>query len=401
MHFLFVTSAYIPAKNSGGPVETVATLAEGLVTCGHAVTIAALNEDDGEIMPVPLGDAVVINGVRVFYFATKTHFLQSCLIPSLRVSAARRWEDRFKSWARLQIGTFDVVHLHLGLLGVSSWLSRLAKKHNKRVLYHQRGNLDPRRFGANALLKQCYIRWIEAPILKRCDVLIALSEREKVVYRMWCRRPKRIALLPNGVDVDKWNVLGVSRRLEGTLRDMGHRDLPRVVWFARWDRRKGPDIFVEAIKILKDRGIMLSAILSGPAEGAVLNEVREQVGRLGLNEDVAFFLSPDEAEKVALLSGACCYVLPTQGEGFSVGILEAMAAGAKVVTTPEANFPELNEDGVGIVVACQATAFADAIAVQVLNKNSEENRKRARAYVESRYRWSDIVNQYLKIVMQV
>ena len=70
MRILYVTHTYKPAyKGGGGPVLSIAAVAEGLARKGHKITLFTVNENniDG-VLDVPINEPVNLNGVEVWYF---------------------------------------------------------------------------------------------------------------------------------------------------------------------------------------------------------------------------------------------------------------------------------------------------------------------------------------------
>lgn len=392
MRFLFVTGNYKPAVNSGGPVNSVSALAETLVYLGHTVTVIALNEDAGMPMAVPLRSATCVEGVEVIYFEAGHTVIDQFRAALSRV---RPWEAAAFEWLDSHIKEFDFVHLHLGLLQPANWLAKRCQALGIPLGYHQRGNLDPRRFGRLKWLKSAYIAIVEVPVLRRCAVLFALSEREEEVYRSLCPGAS-VARLPNGVDSNFWSA--EEHKLTGDEKP--RKGAFSAVWSARWDLRKGPLEFIEMAIRLKADFPEARFIMMGPERGADLEVVRERLAR----DDAAGIelyigLSAEERRKV--LNAADYFVLPTQGEGFSVGILEALAAGCCVVTTAEANFPELEGQLFGRICAADPEEMAEVIIDDSQGQTSllrSASRAAALTFVEEYFDWKAITIHYLKVV---
>ena len=93
-------------------------------------------------------------------------------------------------------------------------------------------------------------------------------------------------------------------------------------------------------------------------------------------------------EKLAAMSCADIFVLPSYSEGFSIAILEAMAARLPVVITDNCDFPEAAKHGAGIVVKANETEVAQALGT--LASDSELRfcmGERSRKLVTERYTW--------------
>jgi len=388
MRFLFLTANYKPAVNSGGPVNSVSSLAEGLVRRGHEVTVLALNEDSGRAMEVPLREVVEVDGVSVYYFKRVHSYYDEI---RQRFTQVARWEPAFFQWCRAHITTFDCVHIHVGLLKPSSWVARFCQKHDVVLAYHQRGNLDPRRFGRLKWLKAFYIRYVEAPVLKRADVLFALSEREVEVYRMWTRN-RRIQHLPNGVEADFWGDGCADRVLKSPKEER-----PQVVWSARWDLRKGPLEFIAMAKIVSQLHPKVRFLMIGPEHGSDLRVVAAAAADL---DQLILLKGLNREERREHLQKADIFVLPTYGEGFSLGILEALAAGCVVLTTQAANFPELEGTSFGRILENEPEIFADAV-IKIVSEPADASgltSKRASEFARDQFDWSKITDRYVAIV---
>ena len=76
-------------------------------------------------------------------------------------------------------------------------------------------------------------------------------------------------------------------------------------------------------------------------------------------------------QKMALISRSDIYTLPSYSEGFSVSILENMAAGKPVLITPGCNFPEVALKGAGLSVQPEREALVEALSRLLSLENSE------------------------------
>jgi glycosyltransferase involved in cell wall biosynthesis len=77
------------------------------------------------------------------------------------------------------------------------------------------------------------------------------------------------------------------------------------------------------------------------------------------------------AQLPALLGGATVVAYPSLGEGFGLPVLEAMACGAAVLTTPRLALPEVGGDAVAYT-----ETDADAIAATLRSLLDDEARRR-------------------------
>src|SRR6185369_1657748 len=121
----------------------------------------------------------------------------------------------------------------------------------------------------------------------------------------------------------------------------GRRDGP-VVWLARFNPDKGPDLAIAAT-----RAAGLPLVLAGRChEPAELRYFEHDITPL-LGGDVEVLLSPDRATALDRLAQARCLLLPLRWrEPFGMVMIEAMALGVPVVALRRGSVPEIVADGV-------------------------------------------------------
>lgn len=108
--------------------------------------------------------------------------------------------------------------------------------------------------------------------------------------------------------------------------------------------RKGERTLIKAIKEGRDNGYNLKAIIIG--DGSMRPVFESFAVELGVRDSIYFtgLLPTSDAVREVMLK-ADVFVFPTQAEGLPRGILEAMAIGMPVLSTPVGGIPEvLDED---------------------------------------------------------
>ena len=115
------------------------------------------------------------------------------------------------------------------------------------------------------------------------------------------------------------------------LERLGDPGAPVLVSVSRHDVHKGLDVLLEALAVLRARGVPFRACLLG--SGTLLGHHRRLAVRLGLGDVTV--LPGFVADPYPYLQHADVFVLPSRGEcgSGSLSVLEAMQAGAAVVSS--------------------------------------------------------------------
>ncbi|MGQ9851268.1 MAG: glycosyltransferase family 4 protein [Aggregatilineaceae bacterium] len=171
----------------------------------------------------------------------------------------------------------------------------------------------PRRAARNYL--------IHAPLLW-VDHVVALSRAERDLLARLGVDPLRMSVLPNAVDL---------RAYADEPPPVGAR-APLVLFIGQLVPRKGFDLLARAMPLVaravpEVRFIFVSHNRSGEPE------LRRIVAEGGVAGRLALVGPLSEAEKIGLLREAAVMAAPSRYEGFGIPLIEALAAGAPVVTT--------------------------------------------------------------------
>jgi len=139
----------------------------------------------------------------------------------------------------------------------------------------------------------------------------------------------RIEIIPNGVDVGKYDEIKVEKS-----------DRPRVIYVGRLIGYKHVDDLLVAFSRLD-----LDAELYIVGEGPERKKLEDLAEELKVNHNVTFTGFVDERKKIELLKSSHVLVLPSSTEGFGIAVIEAMAARTSVLATDIPALRELVEDG--------------------------------------------------------
>ena len=167
--------------------------------------------------------------------------------------------------------------------------------------------------------------------------------------------PSTVRLIPgSGVDCSRFTPA------ERTGHASGKRF--RVLLPARllWD--KGIGEYVQAARLMRDRGLPLDFLLAGEPDAGNPASVPEHLIREWANEGLVQWLGHVN-DMPQLFRTVDCVVLPSYREGLPKGLIEAAACALPLVTTDVPGCRDVVTDGVdGLLVPVKnASALADAI----------------------------------------
>jgi phosphatidylinositol alpha-1,6-mannosyltransferase len=172
--------------------------------------------------------------------------------------------------------------------------------------------------------------WADNWGLRSSEMITSVSRFTRDKLLVWLDRPaERVRLLPNTIDLERFEPAPRPAALEQRYNVAGKKVLVTISRLAAIDAYKGQDRIIRLIAELNDRCGPLHYIVAG--DGDDRPRLEQLVTELGVEGLVTFagFVSDEEIENLYRL--ADLFVMPSTGEGFGIVYLEAMACGCPVV----------------------------------------------------------------------
>lgn len=307
------------------------------------------------------GVSHVSGGVGTLLRYLETAWIGQCDAPRLVVQDTRgaagvvgaAWTFARAMGAVLRHGLFgdtELVHAHMTTRG-SVWrkcmLCGVARVLGMTTVIHQHG-AD---FQAYFRAQRPAVRWMIRRTLNAAARVVVLGAA-------W----KNFLVDEVGVSADCVQIIlnGVPRPTALHLRRV-NLAAPHILFLGRLGERKGVPELLAAFGHADLRGRSWHATLAGDGE---VDRYRDVVREAGLADRIDILGWQDGASKDALLRRADILVLPSHHEAMPLAVLEAMAHGIAVITTPVGAVPEFLADGHNalLVAPGDVTQLAAALA---------------------------------------
>ncbi|MCR4903665.1 MAG: glycosyltransferase family 4 protein [Butyrivibrio sp.] len=373
LHIAMLGHKSIPSRKGG--IEVVLTiLCPMLVDRGFKVT--CLNR-------------AVNNTVVVEEHVIRNGWYKGVEVRELRTIDRQGWAAVTSSITgaiKAALSNYDIVHFHAEGPCMMLWLPKLFGKKCIATVHGLDWKRDKWKNGLGSL----YIYLGERVMVKRADEIIVLSHSAQEYFMEEYGR--KTILIPNGVEpatIRKPNLITQKFGLKGEdyfcsvsrlVEEKGIHDLIKAYNLIKTDKKLlivGDDMdktdYIKSIKDLaKDNP---NIIFAGFQSGEILEEI---------------------------YSNAYAYVIPSNLEGMSIGLLEAMAYGNAIVAS---DIPEIQEVACNDALYFKCGDYKDlADRLQMLNDNSQvaENLKTdVVRHVNEMYSWDKVADKIANLYEQL
>jgi len=193
--------------------------------------------------------------------------------------------------------------------------------------------------------------YVLARVVKRCHGVIATGTESARRYQVLLGDSCPVTSVPYYIPLDDW--------LAHPLVASPLRGQPvRFVTLAQLIHRKGLDLLIEASRHLPRDGWTLDIYGEGPERGRLQRQIDKHRLPIVLNRPLPF------ADRMDAFNGKHCFVFPTRWDGWGMALVEALAAGAPVISSDQAmSAHDFIREGVnGRIVPCEPAAIKAAMA---------------------------------------
>ncbi len=267
------------------------------------------------------------------------------------------------------VANADLIHLHGLWLYPHFVASRAAWRARKPYLVSPHGMMDGWALAQGKLKKRVYGGLIEWRTLQRAAAIHAVSETEATdIKRLGFTAD--IVTIPNGINSNEFAQLPNPSVFTTRYPELLNKTI--FLFLGRLHPKKGLDLlvraFCEVAKVRPDTAL----VLAGPDEIGYQLRLTSYLDAEGLRGRCIFTGMLGDEERLAALSAADIFVLPSYSEGFPIATIEALAAGVPVILTEACNIPDIEEQGAGIIVKPETTSLREGMLRLVDNPKARK-----------------------------
>ncbi|MBT4072239.1 MAG: glycosyltransferase [Chloroflexi bacterium] len=360
----------------GGPPRVVASLTSALKRAGVSSTIFSpvFSGDREHLIDTPDAD------IRLFGTG----------------KLSRWWPGHspdMKSALEDEAADYDIVHIHEMWHHPHFAAARASRALGIPFVISPHGSLDPWALALGGLKKRIYSRIWQRDILRNAAAAHGLTDTEANQIRDY-GFDGPVPVIPNGIDAGEFQQTGDVAALEHRYPELKGKRV--VLFLGRLHEKKGLDLLLEAFIRLHKTRPDTHLLIVGPDDG-YRQTLEESIKRAGLSA-VTLTGPFGGDERVGALSRADVYALPSYSEGFSVGVLEALAAGIPSVISTFCYFPEVETAGAGLVVKPKVNEVESALC-KILDSPdlSATMGRSATDLVRRGYAWNTIAESYVEM----
>lgn len=203
--------------------------------------------------------------------------------------------------------------------------------------------------------RERYTWWRNAQMLwlgRRTQAIVGVSEGVREALLARGVEPSKTLAIPNGVRLEPY-AAAAEHPFENRV--------PGIVMVARFARQKDHASLLQALALLRDRGLRPPLLLAGAGKAAAQKQAKRLCAALNLHDQVTFLGRCDDVPGLLMAHQVC--VLSTHYEGMPLSLIEGMAAGCAVVGSSVPGVKEVirHEHNGLLVPAREPAALADAL----------------------------------------
>jgi glycosyltransferase involved in cell wall biosynthesis len=243
-------------------------------------------------------------------------------------------------------------------------------------------------------------QWVEQRVYDRCDRFITLSQAfADILHKDYHIAHEKIHVIPGGINPQNFQITHSRQQ----AREQLGLPIDRPILFTprRLVQRMGIDKLLEALVLVKQQVPDVWLAIAG--KGGQREALEKQAQDLGLANHVQFLGFVPDADLPVCYQAADLTVVPSQSlEGFGLVLLESLACGTPVLSTPIGGIPEVLRPFEPNLVTANPTAnaIADRLIAYLTGGLVLPDRQSCRDYAVQNYDWQIIAPQVRAVLLK-
>ena len=250
------------------------------------------------------------------------------------------------------------------------------------------------------LIFNLYESTISKCVVNRAKMIISISEH--LIPRLYNLgvSPNKIRVIPHGINASEYKPKKRGHHFRNLL---GIKPTELVIGYVgRLVPLKGVSFLIDAFKIVSGKNSNAKLLIVG--DGPQRKQLEYLSGNMKSEKKIIFTGFVPKERMPEIYNTLDIFVLPSFTEGLSNTLLEAMASGKPIITTPVGGNTELIENGKnGYLVHTRSVKELAERILDLLNAPNERTQmgKAGRTKILNQYTWEKIIPRYEKVYKQV
>jgi PEP-CTERM/exosortase A-associated glycosyltransferase len=297
----------------------------------------------------------------------------------------------------------QIIHAHspftCGICGeMTGWLQKIPTIYEMRGIWE---DSHTSRYGlSDQSMRYRMVRMLENVALRRADKCVVISDSLRTEILQRGIRSERIAIVPNGVDVQKFTPGPACQELQ---RSLGVENKIIMGYVGSFFKYEGIDLLVEAMRMLMPKFPNLILLLVG--DGELMPVLKKMVSEIG--EPVRIiFAGRIPYDRIMDYYRLCDFlVLPRRKARETTLVtplkpLEIMSMAKALIASDVGGHLEIVEEGVNGLLFESGNVETLVAGCSNLIESTEfrlDLGRRARVWVESNRDWNVLINRYVAL----
>ena len=386
MKVLFI-APYI-GKSYGGTSKIVTEITKAISKLDITIDLVTTNANGNNKLELPTNLWLKKKSYRIRYFDC---WHQYDFVMSLSLI----------KWLFHHLVEYDLVHTHTIFAPQILFAQWLCQLNHIPYISTPHGMLEPWALSFKAWKKKVYYNLLEKSVLKRAHAIQGTASTE--TNNLKSLGFLTSFLVSNGINIQDYESLAQPAVLYEKFPETKNKTL--LLFLGRIDPKKGLDLLAPAFAKVHQNFPNTHLVIAGPDSINFLPTAKKFFRDAGCPEAVTFTGMLKGDLKLAALAAASIYIAPSYSEGFSMSILEGMAAGLPCIITTGCNFPEAAEAKVAHVVDIDVESISNTLINCLQDpEQAKQMGKNARQFIFDNYTWDiaaqKLVKAYQKILNQ-